>query len=161
VKNIVDETVTAIDDGALPAWISKHVRTYIATDGRDGHMWDASAVGGKGAVSCLLLTTRGRRSGKSFVHPLVYGEDAGTYIVVASKGGADTQPQWYFNLLAGPDVEVQVAAKRFTARATLANGAERERLWSLITQVYPPYDDYQAKTTRQIPIFTLTPTSNS
>jgi deazaflavin-dependent oxidoreductase (nitroreductase family) len=155
MNDYVDKTVAAIDEGKLPAWITDHVRVYRETAGREGHLWDATAVGGNGPVPCLLLTTIGRRSGQSFTHPLLYGVDGEHYVIVASKGGADTQPQWYFNLLANPAVTVQVGAEVFTANATLATGAEYARLWTLMTALYPPYLDYQAKTSRQIPLFAL------
>jgi deazaflavin-dependent oxidoreductase (nitroreductase family) len=155
MKDYVDETVANIDRGELPQWISDHVRTYRESGGMQGHYWDATAVGGSGPVPCLLLTTVGRRSGKATTHPLVYGMDGDRYVIVGSKGGADTHPQWYFNLRAAPTVDVQAGPERFTATATLASGDERLRLWSLMTRVYPPYEDYQAKTQREIPIFVL------
>ncbi len=155
MNDYVDKTVAAIDEGKLPAWITEHVRVYRETAGREGHLWDATAVGGTGPVPCLLLTTSGRRSGQPFTHPLLYGVDGEHFIIVASKGGADTQPQWYFNLLANPAVTVQVGAEVFTANATLATGTEHARLWALMTTLYPPYLDYQAKTSRQIPLFVL------
>lgn len=153
--NILDETVSALDQGRLPDWIGDHVRRYRESDGREGHLWDATAVGGSGAVPCLLLDTLGRKSGRRYTHPLVYGVDADAYVIVASKGGSDLQPQWYHNLLATPAVEVQVAAERFTAQAVLATGSEHARLWRLMTMVYPPYMAYQAKTARVIPLFRL------
>ncbi len=155
MNDYVDETVAHIDRSELPQWISDHVRTYQESDGKEGHYWDATAVGGSGPVPCLLLTTVGRRSGKATTHPLVYGRDGDRYVIVGSKGGADTHPQWYFNLRAAPTVDVQVGPERFTATATLAAGDERRRLWSLMTRVCPPYEDYQAKTQREIPIFVL------
>ena len=114
-----------------------------------------TAVGGSGLVPCLLLTTVGRRSGKPYTHPLLYGLDGHSLVIVASKGGADRQPQWYFNLLAQPVVTVQVKAEKFSARATLVQGQGRAELWQLMTAVYPTYSDYQAKTAREIPLFRL------
>jgi deazaflavin-dependent oxidoreductase (nitroreductase family) len=151
----LDKTVSAIDSGRPPDWINEHVRRYRETGGKEGHLWDSTAMGGSGPVPCLLLTTVGRRSGKQMTHPLVYGVDGTRYVIVASKGGADTQPQWYFNLLADPEVTLQVGPDTTPARALLADGAERQRLWKLMTDVYPPYDDYQSKTSRLIPIFAL------
>ncbi|MFP6781342.1 MAG: nitroreductase/quinone reductase family protein, partial [Gammaproteobacteria bacterium] len=77
------------------------------------------------------------------------------YLIVGSKGGADTDPGWYFNLLASPAVELQVGKEKFVATARLAEGAEHERLWSIMTKVFPPYITYQNKTSRRIPIFVL------
>ena len=76
-------------------------------------------------------------------------------VIVASKGGSETQPQWYFNLLANPVITVQVKAEKFSARAILAEGATRDRLWKLMTEVHPAYLDYQAKTSRELPVFSL------
>ncbi len=151
----VDRTVRELEGGHLPAWISDHLQAYQASGGTEGHLWDAAAVGGEGQYPCLLLTTVGRRSGKTYTHPLIYGVDGERFVIVASKGGSDTQPAWYFNLLAAPDIVLQVGTDRFAARAALAQGAERARLWALMTSVYPPYADYQSKTTREIPIFAL------
>ncbi len=157
--NILNETVDALDHGAVPAWIGEHVRRYQQSDGREGHLWDSTAVGGQGLVPCLLLKTVGRKSGRPFIHPLLYGVDGDGYVIVASKGGSDTHPQWYHNLLATAQVEVQVGAEQFAATAVLASGDEHRRLWQLMTTHYPTYLDYQAKTARVIPLFRLQRTS--
>lgn len=153
--NILHETVDALDQGAVPAWISEHVRRYQQSGGSEGHLWDSTAVGGQGLVPCLLLTTVGRKSGKRYIHPLLYGVDGDGYVIVGSKGGSETHPQWYHNLLATPDVEVQVGPDVFAAHAVLASGAEHARLWQLMTAHYPAYRDYQARTERVIPLFRL------
>jgi deazaflavin-dependent oxidoreductase (nitroreductase family) len=155
VNENVEKAVSEIDSGVLPEWIGDHLKQYRDTAGKAGHLWDSTSMGGAGTVPCLLLTAQGRRSGKLLTHPLVYGADGPRYVVVASKGGAETHPQWYFNLLAKPEVTVQVAADVFAASASLAQGSERTRLWELMTSVYPPYNDYQARTTRLIPLFIL------
>lgn len=141
----------------LPKWIADHLQRYLETDGADGHMWDSAPVGGPGPIPTLLLTTTGRRSGKPIVMPLIYGEADGNYVVVASKGGAPKHPGWYLNLAAHPDVEVQILAKRFRATARTASGAERAELWQQMAAIYPPYNDYQAKTDREIPVVVLEP----
>lgn len=141
----------------LPKWIADHLQRYLETDGADGHLWDSAPVGGPGPIPTLLLTTTGRRSGKPIVMPLIYGEAGGKYVVVASKGGAPTHPGWYLNLAAHRDVEVQILAKRFRATARTASGAERAELWQQMAAIYPPYDDYQAKTDREIPVVVLEP----
>jgi proline iminopeptidase len=87
--------------------------------------------------------------------PLIYGETGGKYVVVASKGGAPTHPGWYLNLVAQPAVEVQVAADRFRATARTVTGDERSRLWQTMAAIYPPYNAYQAKTQREIPVVVL------
>ena len=105
----------------------------------------------------LLLTTTGRKSGEKFIFPLFYGTDGDRYIVVASKGGAPEHPGWYRNLLANPDVDVQVATKKLKARARTATGDERARLWKKALEFWPPYADYALKTEREIPVVVLDP----
>jgi deazaflavin-dependent oxidoreductase (nitroreductase family) len=131
----------------LPAWIAEHLKKYLATDGADGHLWNG--------VPTLLLTTTGRKSGAARTLPLIYGRDGDRYVVVASRGGAPDHPGWYKNLAARPSVRLQVAADRFAARASTAKGAERERLWRVMTHIWPAYDEYQKKTAREIPVVTL------
>jgi deazaflavin-dependent oxidoreductase (nitroreductase family) len=141
----------------LPDWIKDHVTRYIATDGADGYMWDASLGGGKGLVPTLLLTTTGRKSGRELTLPLIFGRSGPNYVVVASKGGAPTHPAWYLNLDANPEVKVQVKAEKFTAHARTADAAERATLWPMMVEIYGPYADYQTKTDRQIPVVVLKP----
>jgi len=125
----------------------EHVKAYIDTDGERGHDWKGT--------QCLLLTTTGRKSGQPRVMPLIYAEDDGRQVVVASKGGAPEHPAWYLNLSSDSEVEVQVKGDRFPAVARDAEGDERERLWKRMTQEWPDYDAYQGKTDRQIPIVIL------
>jgi deazaflavin-dependent oxidoreductase (nitroreductase family) len=131
----------------LPAWIAEHLKKYLATNGADGHIWNG--------VPTLLLTTTGRKSGDARTLPLIYGQDGKRYVIVASRGGAPDHPGWYKNLVAQPKVEVQVAADRFKARASTARGAERARLWQTMAKIWPAYDEYQKKTSREIPVVTL------
>jgi deazaflavin-dependent oxidoreductase (nitroreductase family) len=133
-----------------------HISRYLATDGEDGYLWDASFGGGKGLVPTVLLTTVGRKSGRVLTLPLMLGRSAENYVVVASKGGSATHPAWYLNLQA-PEVRVQVKADKFTAHAHTADSAERARLWPMMVGIYGPYAQYQTKTDRQIPIVVLTP----
>ena len=102
----------------LPDWMLEHANRYLASGGTDGHMYKAT-VPGRGEITApaLLLTTTGRKSGNKFIFPLFYGTDGGSYFVVASKGGAPQHPGWYRNILANPDVEVQVATRKINARA--------------------------------------------
>jgi deazaflavin-dependent oxidoreductase (nitroreductase family) len=139
----------------LPAWIQDHVERYLATNGEDGYLWDASLGGGKGMVPTLLLTTTGRKSGGRLTLPLIFGRSGDDYVVVASKSGAPTHPAWYLNLEAHPEVEVQVKADKFKAHAHAAQGPERARLWSQMVAIYGPYQDYQKKTAREIPLVVL------
>jgi proline iminopeptidase len=141
----------------LPDWIRDHVRRYLESNGADGHIWDSSARGGPGPVPTLLLTTTGKKSGRKLVLPLIYGKTASGYAVVASKGGAPAHPSWYVNLVAHPEVDVQVGAAKFRAHARTARGAERAALWKQLAGIFPPYDDYQRRTEREIPVVVLEP----
>ena len=142
---------------SLPTWIRDHIELYLR-DGEAGHYWDASYGGGEGMLTTLLLTTTGRKSGKQQVIPLIYRPtESGAYCVIASKGGAPTHPAWYLNLLAEPTVSIQVANDRYTAVARVAEGEEREELWSMMVDYYGPYTDYQAATARKIPVVVLDP----
>ncbi len=137
-----DETENVIDSPT--GWVAKHIHDYLDTDGRRGHRWHG--------MDTLLLTTRGRRSGKLRRTALIYGRDADRYVVVASNGGAKRHPAWYLNLVDNPEVLVQVAAEKFSARASAATGKVRERLWPLMVAILPQYEAYQTKTEREIPV---------
>ena len=131
----------------LPDWIADHLRRYQATDGADGHLWNG--------VPCLLLTTTGRTSGAPLTLPLIYGREGEKVVIVASRGGAPDHPGWYKNLAAQPRVRVQIAADKFAATARTAGAEERVRLWGVMTKIWPAYDEYQTKTTREIPVVVL------
>lgn len=128
-------------------WVAKHIRSYVESDGRDGHRWNG--------VPTLLLTTRGRKSGKLRRTALIYGQDDDRYVVVASYGGSPEHPLWYRNLSADPNVWVQVGSDRFAARARTATPEEKPRLWKQMASIWPDYDNYQAKTSRDIPVVVL------
>jgi deazaflavin-dependent oxidoreductase (nitroreductase family) len=127
-----------------PGWQQEHARRYIESGGKDGHIWEG--------VPTLLLTTTGRRSGQPRTTPLIYGRDGDRYLVVASRGGAPQHPAWYENLAARPDVVVQVMGDRFAARARTASRAEKPARWKIMTAIWPAYEEYQARTTREIPL---------
>ncbi len=103
----------------------------------------------------LLLTTTGAKSGQPRTTPLVYTTDGERIVVIASKGGAPTHPAWYHNLVAHPEVTVEVGREQFQARAVVAEGSERERLYSQQAAQMPGFAEYQKKTTRQIPVVVL------
>lgn len=126
----------------------EHVRRYRETGGEVGHKW-------KRGSKILLLTTKGRKSGKPRTKPLIYEQDGDRYVIVASKGGAPKHPDWYRNLEKDPNVELQVLDDVFPARARTAEGHERERLWQLVNQQWPDYESYQKKTDRVIPVVVL------
>jgi deazaflavin-dependent oxidoreductase (nitroreductase family) len=147
-----------MSSSAQISFIVEHTKLY-KTDPEKAHMWDSTVVGGPGPLPTLLLTTIGRKSGKPRPSPLIYQEVDGGYAVVASKGGMPDNPFWYENLVANPECELQIGRKSVSARARTAEGEERERIWKIMTGVYPPYDDYQRNTTRRIPIVVLEPIS--
>jgi deazaflavin-dependent oxidoreductase (nitroreductase family) len=105
----------------------------------------------------LLLTTTGAKSGKKRVNPLAFTRDGDSYVVIASKGGSPTHPDWYRNLVATPEVTVEVGTQRFEARARVAEGTERDRLYAAQAAIMPGFADYQRKTSRQIPVVVLEP----
>ena len=125
----------------------EHVQRYIETDGKVGHEWEGTRT--------LILTTRGRRTGAERANALIYGRHGDDYLVVASRGGSDTPPAWYLNLQADPEVQVQVLGDRFTARARTATPEEKPELWRTMTAEWPAYDEYQRKTSREIPVVVL------
>jgi deazaflavin-dependent oxidoreductase (nitroreductase family) len=126
----------------------EHVRRYRESGGEDGHIWRRGS-------KVLLLTTKGRRTGEPTTTPLIYENADGSYVIVASKGGAPEHPGWYRNLSKDPEVEVQVRDDVFPARARTAEGEERERLWRLAAEQWPDYDAYQERTEREIPVVVL------
>jgi proline iminopeptidase len=133
---------------ALNLFGDEHVRRYRETGGEVGHIWREGST-------ILLLTTTGRRSGDKHTTPLIYAKDGDRYVIVASKGGAPDDPGWYKNLVKTPEVELQVAAEVFRARARTAHGEERTRLWKKANEVWPHYDEYAKLTSREIPVVVL------
>jgi deazaflavin-dependent oxidoreductase (nitroreductase family) len=103
----------------------------------------------------LLLTHRGAKTGTERTNPLAYFPDGDRYLIVASKGGAPTNPDWYYNLKAHPDVSVEMGTETFAATATEASPEERPRLWQLITTSNAAFAEYETKTDRTIPVFVL------
>jgi len=128
-------------------WIEDHLNRYLETNGEDGHIFSG--------VPTLLLTTMGRKTGQPYTTPLIYGQDGDRYLLVASRGGAPTNPGWYRNLVIQPDVEIQVKADRFSVRARTATPEEKGPLWELMAKIWPNYDEYKTKTAREIPLVIL------
>src|SRR5260370_2272764 len=158
-----DMKETAMSEAKLPPNLAQgmkdHVDRYLSSGGTDGHMYTINLpnVPPK-TVPSLLLTTTGRKSGDKYLFPLFYGRAGDGYFVIASKGGAPEHPGWYRNVLAHPDVELQVATAKMKARARTATGAERAKLWEEAVRFWPPYTDYQLKTGgREIPMVVLDP----
>jgi deazaflavin-dependent oxidoreductase (nitroreductase family) len=132
------------------AWV------YRKTGGKIGGNWRVGA-GFKKPVPTLLLEHRGRKSGKLFTSPLVFVRDGDDVIIVASMGGRDENPQWYHNLIADPDVHIEIGRDRRPVRAVLASPEEKERLWPKLVDAYADFDTYKAWTDRDIPVFVLKP----
>jgi proline iminopeptidase len=138
-------------------WIAEHIALY-RKDPESARLWDSTPVGGPGVLPTLLLTTTGRKLGQPRSLPLIYGEAGSSYVVVASKGGMPTHPAWYLNLEATPRCELMVGAKAVSAKARVAQGEERERLWKQMVALYPPYAEYQQRASaRTIPVVVLDP----
>lgn len=130
----------------------EHVDRYEATGGAEGYEW------GEHGATILLLHTKGRKTGKNRVHPLIFREwDGGRYLVVASKGGAPQPPEWYRNIEADPAVSVQIKDQKFPATARAATPEEKPAMWRHMTEVWPDYDEYQKKTDREIPVVVIEP----
>jgi deazaflavin-dependent oxidoreductase (nitroreductase family) len=125
----------------------EHVQRYRETNGEEGHDWNGTQA--------LILTTTGRKSGQPRDKALIYGLTGDSAVIVASKGGAPAHPDWYVNLVEQPEVEVQIRADRFPARARTATGEERTELWEEMLKHWAPYDEYQTKTDREIPVVVL------
>jgi deazaflavin-dependent oxidoreductase (nitroreductase family) len=133
-------------------WNAAIIDEFRANGGKVGGQFEGAAM--------LLLHTTGARTGQERVNPLVYTTDGDDLVVVASKGGAPTNPDWYHNLVANPDVTVEVGTDTMPVRARVADGAERERLWSRQVEVMPGFAEYQAKTSRTIPVVVLERTTS-
>jgi deazaflavin-dependent oxidoreductase (nitroreductase family) len=127
-----------------------HGLIYRATRGVIGHRIP-------GAPPMLLLDHVGAKSGRKRTTPLVYMRDGHNVVVIASKGGYPRNPAWFHNLMANPDTTIQIGSKRQGVRARVATPHEREALWPRIVRLYRPYEDYQRRTEREIPVVVLEP----
>ncbi|MDT5248687.1 MAG: hypothetical protein QOJ28_1321 [Mycobacterium sp.] len=136
-------------------WASQHLETYLASGGTKGHIMDIREAGGREMTTHCLIKCVGRKSGKTYIRPLIYGNVGGEIVVVASKGGADTHPLWYLNIVASETIGVQIATQAFEATWREPEGDERHDVWAYMTHLYPPYLVYQRSTTRHIPLVML------
>ena len=146
----VVEYVDAIDRNALSTEVgfaAEHVRRYISSNGQDDG-WD-------GPRPILILYTKGRRSGGIRRNPLLFLEHGGERYVIGSKGGDSKHPAWFLNLFDDPSVHVRVMAEVYAARAEIVTDAQRSALWPELVARYPMFAQYQAATTRQIPLVRL------
>lgn len=129
---------------------AEHVRVYRETNGETGYIWNGSPI--------LLLTSTGRVSGEKRTIPIIFTPYKNGWVIMASKGGSPTHPKWYLNVMANPNVQVQVKADIYNAIARTASSPEREQIWAEAIKHWPNYDLYQSRTERQIPVVVLEPT---
>lgn len=130
-------------------WVAKHIAAFDEPT--------VSELPTQRGAPLLLLTTKGAKSGAWRRTALIYGEDDGRFLIVASKGGHPQPPGWYVNLTANPEVHVQVGERKFRATARTASAAEKPKLWQLMADIWPDYAGYQTKTEREIPVVILDP----
>lgn len=128
-------------------WNKQIIEEFRANGGKVGGPYEG--------VPLLLLTTTGARSGKAYTTPLAYFTDGDRFIIVASAAGRPKNPAWYHNLIAHPQVAIDLGSESYNLTATVVADEERERLWSKITTQNPVFAGYQTKTTRRIPIIAL------
>jgi len=128
-------------------WVAERTRAYVESNGDEGYLWRGFPT--------IVLTTRGRKSGNLRRNALIYGRDGDDYVLIASYGGRPKHPLWYLNLVAEPQVHLQVGAESFDARARTATAEEKPRLWNLMAAIFPQYDRYQKKTACEIPVVIL------
>ncbi len=132
----------------MKLFLSANVGLFRVTGGKIG----SSMFGGK----VLLLTTKGRKTGRVRTVPVMYFEDGSDKVVIASAGGSPIHPAWYNNLATDPNVTVEIKGKTYKARAEVAKGADRERIWQRVVTEQPRFDEYSKKTKgREIPIVVL------
>ena len=133
-------------------WVAEHRDMYLRSGGVEGHIMDITAVGGRNFATHCMIKYKGRKSGKTFITALCYGDIGGEVVICASKGGADEHPEWYLNLIASPEIEFQVATQAFRGTWREPEGAEREKVWVFMQDCFPFYASYQASTTRVLPL---------
>ena len=132
---------------AMTEFNRKVIEEFRANEGKVG--------GAFAGAPMIIVTHTGAKSGKAHTTPLVYSLDGDRFVIIASKAGAPTNPAWYHNLIAHPEVTVEVGAERFKARAVEARGAERDRLFDAQARLMPQFNEYKKITPRTIPVFTL------
>ena len=132
-------------------WNAKIIEEFRANRGKVGGPFEGAPL--------LLLHTTGAKTGREHVTPVMYRPVAGGYAVFASKAGAPTNPAWYHNLVANPSVQAEIGPQTLRLTARVADNAEREPIWSAQKHEYPGFEEYEEKTSRQIPVVILEPTS--
>ena len=135
------------DPGAIDKLNQAVIKEFRENKGKVGGAMEGMPI--------VLITMTGARSGRALIRPLCYSSDADRVVIIASYGGAPKNPPWYYNLLKNPEVTVEVGTAKYQARAVPVSGAERKRLFEAQAKIMPFFNDYQAKTKREIPVFTL------
>jgi deazaflavin-dependent oxidoreductase (nitroreductase family) len=153
---MTDESAAAIR-GTRKDWMSEHRESYLESGGAKGHVMNLEAVGGHSFTTHCLIKYTGRKSGRIFITPLIYGDVGGEVVICASKGGADEHPGWYLNIRDSETVEFQLATQAFRASWREPERDEREKVWKFMVEIFPPYARYQASTGRQIPLVMMKP----
>jgi deazaflavin-dependent oxidoreductase (nitroreductase family) len=133
-------------------WKEEHLTMYLRSGGTEGHIMDVTDTGGRKFTTMLLLKYVGRKSGKTMITPLIYGDIGGEVVVVASKGGADHHPAWYLNIKESQELSFQIATQAYRATWREPKGSERTQVWDFMVGIFPPYQAYQASTAREIPL---------
>ncbi len=134
--------------GSPQDWNKTIIEEFRANGGKVGGMFAGRTL--------LLLHTSGAKSGQPRINPVAYVKDGDRFVIIASKGGAPTNPDWYYNLVAHPDVTVEVGTEQFQVHATVAAEPDRTRLYQQMVEMMPGFAEYEQKTTRKIPVFILT-----
>ena len=148
---MTDDTSAAIRETRRD-WISEHRELYLKSGGAQGHIMDITPVGGHSFTTHCLIKYTGRKSGKVFITPLIYGDIGGEVVIVASKGGADHHPAWFLNIHDSKEVEFQIGTQAFRATWREPEGEEYAKIWKFMVDVFPAYAKYQASTSRKIPL---------
>jgi deazaflavin-dependent oxidoreductase (nitroreductase family) len=125
---------------------------YLRSGGAEGHIMDITAVGGRSFATHCMIKYKGRKSGKVFITPLCYGDIGGEVVIVGSKGGADTHPEWYLNIREMDEVQFQIATQAFRGTWREPEGDEYRKVWDFMVDGFPFYASYQASTSRKIPL---------
>ena len=133
------------------AWVREQVAKFEASNGAEANTLRDTGY------PIVVITSRGAKSGVLRKNPVMRVERDGVYVAIASKGGSDENPEWYYNFVAHPEVDLQDGPVKKTYKVELVEGEEREDLWQLDVDTWPTYKSYQEKTERQIPVFKLTP----
>ena len=148
--------MTEMARGGTNEWVKDHTNRYIRSGGVEGHIMDITDAGGRDFSTHCLIRFAGRKTGRVQIRALCYGAIGGETVIVASKGGADDNPQWLLNIMAAETVDFQIATQAYRAKWRIAEGAEREKIWNYMIDCFPFYAVYQTRTTRILPLVVLT-----